>query len=190
MIINSQLVYYILIAIILIIIILFWFIWSDLIGAGFEPTSTRRVKRMLEMAKLKGEDVVYDLGSGDGRIVTMAACKYKVRSVGIEADPIRLAWSRLRAFLIRCPGRASFIWGNFFREDINQATVVTIFLSAKANQKLKYKLLTELEPGTRVVSYYWRITGWRTIKEDRENHLYLYIIGQTHHQFYGDRDKF
>lgn len=181
--INSQIISFILLTIIIIIVILFWVIWSDLIGAGFEPTSNRLVKRMLTMANLKGGDVLYDLGSGDGRIVTRAACAYNVRAVGIEADPLRFVWSKFRALLKRCPGEMSFIWGNFFREDLSQATVVTIFLSAKANQKLKYKLLTELRSGTRVVSYYWRIKGWRTIQEDRENHLYLYIIGQTHHEY-------
>ncbi|HTX61196.1 MAG TPA: SAM-dependent methyltransferase [Methanobacterium sp.] len=180
---TSQLINYLLILVLIIIIIVFWFFWSDIIGAGFEPTSTRRVKLMLQIAQVKPYDVVYDLGSGDGRIVTMAARTYNACSVGIEADPLRVGWSRLTVFLLGCRDKVKIIWGNFFKVDISQATVVTLFLSAKANHKLKKKLETELKPGTRVVSYYWRIKGWEVAREDKENHIYLYIIGQTHYGY-------
>jgi hypothetical protein len=123
--------------------------------------------------------LVYDLGSGDGRIIVEAARHHHAHSVGIEADPIRFGYSKIKILILRLQNQVSLIWANFFQEDISKATVVTLFLSAKANQKLRQKLLTELEPGTRVVTYYWRIKGWKPVREDNEKHIYLYIIGQT-----------
>ena len=75
--------------------------------------------------------------------------------------------------------KVKVIWGNFFNQTLTSATVVTLFLSSKANQQLKTKLQNELKPGTRIVSYYWTFHGWETVKEDREDKIYMYIIGKT-----------
>lgn len=174
---------YLIISVAVVSIFLLWIFWSDVIGAGFEPTSRKLVKRMLEMAQVDAGDVVYDLGSGDGRIVIEAARKFNAQSVGIEADPLRFIWSKLMMMILGLQEQVDILWGNFFREDISKATVVTLFLSGKANQNLKQKLQSELRPGTRVVSYYWSFRGWKPVQEDKENHIYLYIIGQTSYQY-------
>lgn len=183
MIISNQLIFYILLSIIIILILAVWIIWTDIIGAGFEPTSSKIVNLMLEMAHVNSGDLVYDLGSGDGRIVINAARLHNAHSVGIEADPVRYWYSRIRVKMLGLQSSVSVIWTNFFSEDLSKATVVTLFLSAKANQKLKQKLQTELKPGTRVVSYYWRIKGWKPVQEDKEKHIYLYIMGKTSHEY-------
>ena len=169
--------------ILIILIVVIWVIWTDIIGAGFEPTSSKIVKSMLEMARADGDDVVYDLGSGDGRIVIEAARIHHARSIGIEADPVRYWYSKVRVRILGLQDRVSLIWKNFFQVDLGGATVVTLFLSAKANQKLKLKLLHELKPGTRVVTYYWKFKGWKPVKEDHKKHIYLYIIGKTTHEY-------
>jgi hypothetical protein len=152
--------------------------WSAVIGAGFEPTSKRLVRKMLEMAEIDSKDVLYDLGSGDGRMVLEAAKKYNASAVGIEADPIRVIWSRL--FLFFSGQKSSkIVWGNIFKEDISEATAVTLFLGHNANQKLKTKLSNELKLGTPVVSYIWTFEGWKPIKVDDEDRIYLYVIGES-----------
>ena len=151
--------------------------WSVVIGAGFEPTSKGLVKKMLEMAEIGPNDVLYDLGSGDGRIVMEAVKSYGARAVGIEADPIRVLWSRMFLFFYDIQDKSKIIWGNFFNHDIIEATAVTLFLGGKTNQKLKDKLVKELKPGTRVVSYVWKFDGWEPTKVNYTDRIYLYIIG-------------
>lgn len=175
----GQIIYNIIILLILIIIFIFWIIWSDIIGAGFEPTSWKLVKRMLEMAGVDSHDIVYDLGSGDGRIVIESARIFNAHSVGIEADPLRYFWSKIKVSILGLQSQVSIVWGNFHKQDLSKATVVTLFLSDKANQKLKQKLQQELDPGTRVISYFWRFKGWKPVLTDEKNHIYLYIIGKT-----------
>ncbi|OEC84432.1 hypothetical protein A9507_02505 [Methanobacterium sp. A39] len=134
---------------------------------------------MLDMAEIGPEDIVYDLGSGDGRIVINAVKIYNAKAVGLEADPSRVFWSRLVITLSGIGNRAKIIWGNFFNQNISEATVVTLFLSDTANQKLKSKFLEELKPGTRIVSYVWKFRGWKPVKADETEEIYLYVIGQS-----------
>ena len=170
---------YIFIILVLIGLFLIWIFWSSIIGAGFQPTSKKLVKQMLDMAELRPDDVVYDLGSGDGRIVINAVKKYNSRAVGLEADPSRVFWSRLVITFSGIGNRAKIVWGNFFNQDISEATVVTLFLSDTANQKLKSKFLEELKPGTRIVSYVWKFKGWVPVKADETEEIYLYVMGQS-----------
>lgn len=156
-----------------------WMFWANIIGAAWQPTSKRRVRKMLEMAKVNSEDIVYDLGSGDGRIVIDAANEYNAKAVGIEADPLRVFWARLTILFSGLRNKAKIVWGNFFNENISEATVVTLFLSDKANQKLKSKFQQELKPGTRIVSYVWTFKEWKPVKSDNIDEIYLYIIGKS-----------
>jgi cyclopropane fatty-acyl-phospholipid synthase-like methyltransferase len=153
--------------------------WSVVIGAGFEPTSRRIVDKMLEIAEIDSNDVLYDLGSGDGRIVIEAVKSYGARGVGIEADPIRVLWSRMLLFLYGIQDKSQIKWGNFFNEDLDEATAVALFLGDKTNQKLKEKLVKELKPGTHVVSYVWKFNDWKPAKVDYDDRIYLYIIGES-----------
>ena len=160
-------------------VFIIWIFWSSIIGAGFQPTSKRLVKQMLDIAEVSSDDIVYDLGSGDGRIVIDAAKKYNAKAVGMEADPLRVFWSRLIITLSGLHSRAKIVWGNFFNQNISEATVVTLFLSDAANQKLKSKFQEELKPGTRIVSYVWTFNGWEPVKVDKTKEIYLYIMGQS-----------
>lgn len=155
-----------------------WIYWPEIIGAGWSPTPLPHVKRMLKMARVGPEDVVYDLGCGDGRIITIAAGEFGARAVGIEADPFRFFLSFLRVRFSGVRDKVSVRWGNFFNHNLKDATVVTVFLSTKANRKLKEKLKKELSPGTRVVSYYWIFDDLKMTECDPFLHLYLYEIGR------------
>ena len=168
-----------LIAVSSIVIVLIWIFWSFIIGAGWEPTSKTVVKKMLEMAEANENDIVYDLGSGDGRIVIEAAKKYNSKAVGVEADPIRVLWSRMMIRIFCLQNNVKIRWGNIFKQNISDATVVTMFLWKNINQELKPKLLAELKPGTRIVSYIWTFEGWEPVKIDNYEKIYLYVIGES-----------
>lgn len=163
----------------LIAIFMVWIFWSSIIGAGFQPTSRKLVKQMLDMAEVGSSDIVYDLGSGDGRIVIDSVKKYNAKAVGMEADPLRVFWSRLIIIILGIGNRAKIVWGNFFNQNISEATVVTLFLSDTANQKLKSKFQEELKPGTRIVSYVWTFKGWIPVKVNKAEEIYLYVIGES-----------
>lgn len=153
-----------------------WIYWPEIIGAGWSPTPMENVKKMLKIAEVGKDDVVYDLGCGDGRIIAIAAGEFGVRAVGIEADPLRFLFSFVRIKISGLGNKVKVIWGNFFHVNLEEATVVTVFLSNKANRKLKEKLQRELSPGTRIISYCWIFDGWKPVKTDPSSHLYMYQI--------------
>lgn len=145
----------------------------------FVPTRESVADDMLRMAKVTSADVVYDLGSGDGRILMLAAQKYGARGVGIEIDPKLVAIAQQVAKDGEAEGRVTFIHGDLFEADISPATVVTIYLSPGVNRKLEPKLRKELRPGTRIVSHQFPIGTWppeETKEAEDGTTLYLYTI--------------
>ncbi len=167
------------IIIIIIILAAISILWPLLIGAAWSPANKRVVNKMLKMAEVNSKDIVYDLGSGDGRIVAEAALNHHATAIGIEADPIRVIWSRIALKFRGQDKRTRIIWGDIFKQDISYATVVTVFLWQRTNKKLKKKLQEELKPGTRVVSYIWTFSGWTPLAVDRQDRIYLYVIGES-----------
>jgi SAM-dependent methyltransferase len=127
----------------------------------YEPTPIHVANTMLMLAKVGPQDVVYDLGSGDGRIVIMAAQQFGARGVGIDIDPARIAEARTNARKAGVEDKVQFIEGDMFQVDLRPATVVTLFLHPGPNLKLRPKLLTELKPGSRIVSYVWDMGDWQ-----------------------------
>ena len=152
--------------------------------APFVPTPMVVVEKMLEMAQVTSRDFIYDLGSGDGRIVIMAARKYGARGVGIDLDESLLREARFNASAGGVSGSVEFINQDVTKADISAATVVTIYLLPESNLILKPMLIQQLRRGTRVVCHNYRIDGWDdreketvTLKdEEGEDHnVYLYI---------------
>jgi cyclopropane fatty-acyl-phospholipid synthase-like methyltransferase len=131
---------------------------------NFVPTPMHAVEAMLDLAKVTRDDVVYDLGSGDGRIVIMAAEKYGARAVGLELDPALVAASRRAAREKGVADRVTFVEGDLFAADLSPATVVTMYLSSRINERLLPKLRRELKPGARVVSHDFDFRGLPTEK--------------------------
>jgi SAM-dependent methyltransferase len=121
----------------------------------FEPSPQNVVDRMLEIAKVGKDDLVYDLGSGDGRIVITAAKKYGARGVGIDLDPQRVAEAKANAKEAGVEDKVKFMVGDLFKTDFSDATVVTLFLFSHVNRQLRPELWRQLKVGTRVVSYIW-----------------------------------
>ena len=146
----------------------------------FTPTWEPVVFEMLELARVTRDDVVYDLGSGDGRIVIHAAQKYGARGVGVEIDPRLVEASREVAREAQVSERVSFIQGDLFTADISEATVVTLYLSTSINRELEPRLRRELRPGTRIVSHQFRLGDWvpdRTVRSKVDGtELFLWIV--------------
>jgi SAM-dependent methyltransferase len=126
----------------------------------FEPTPDPVVRAMLELAGVGPGDVVYDLGSGDGRIPIAAARDFGARGVGIEIDPALVSRARAGARAAGVADKVTFRRGNMHEANIRDATVVTLFLHPEPNIKLRPKLRAELRPGARVVSYMWDMGDW------------------------------
>ncbi|MFO7306648.1 MAG: class I SAM-dependent methyltransferase [Gammaproteobacteria bacterium] len=119
----------------------------------FVPTPHEIVDRMLEVADVGPDDVVYDLGCGDGRIVIAAAKKFGARGFGVDLDPQRIREARESAKAAGVEHLVKFEVGDLFETDLSEATVVTLYLLPELNRKLKPKLLAQLKPGARVVSH-------------------------------------
>lgn len=129
--------------------------------APFIPTPPAVVAEMLRVAAVGAYDVVYDLGSGDGRIVIAAAKRHGARATGVEYDPRLVAVSRRNAGAAGVADRVRFLEGDLFKVDLSPATVVTVYLLPDVNRKLRDKLLAELRPGTRVVAHDFDMESWR-----------------------------
>jgi SAM-dependent methyltransferase len=144
----------------------------------YEPSPQNVVERMLKLANVHKGDVVYDLGCGDGRIVITSAKQFRATGVGIDIDPLRIKESLQNARKAGVMNRVTFRLEDLFTADIQDATVVTLFLSDSVNSKLRPKLLRELKPGTRVVSYYWDMDDWKPDKriEVDGDPIYLWTI--------------
>jgi SAM-dependent methyltransferase len=126
----------------------------------FVATPPEVVDAMLRAARVTSADIVYDLGSGDGRIVIAAAKKYGARGVGIEINPQLVAESNASARAAGVSHLVQFIERDLFTADFSAATVVALYLSPSLNERIKPRLLRELRPGTRIVSHVYDMLGW------------------------------
>jgi cyclopropane fatty-acyl-phospholipid synthase-like methyltransferase len=131
------------------------------------PSSDAVVDEMLRLAKVRPGDVVYDLGSGDGRIVIAAARTYGARGIGIELNPELIEQSKQNALAAGVSERVTFLQQYLFTADLSEATVVTLYLGPEVNALLLPKLKRELKPGARVVSHNYLIGNWRPQKTVR-----------------------
>lgn len=127
----------------------------------YYPSTPEAVEAMLKAANLQPDDVLYDLGSGDGRIPIKAATDYGVKAVGIEINPKLVEEATAAAQKAGVADKVTFREENFFRADLREATVVTLFLSESLNLSLKPKLLRELRPGSRIVSHDFPMGDWK-----------------------------
>jgi SAM-dependent methyltransferase len=126
----------------------------------FAPSRPALVDAMLTLAEVSADDVVYDLGSGDGRVLIRAAQKFGARGVGIELDPQLVELSRQIAVEGEVADKVTFLEADFFSSNLSSATVVTLYLSESINTRLEPKFRKELRPGTRIVSQRFGMRNW------------------------------
>jgi len=165
-------------------------VWAD--EAEWRPpfitTPPEVVERMLQLAGTRADDLVVDLGSGDGRIVIIAAQKFGARGLGIELDPALVEKSRENAKRMKLDERVRFVEGDVLRADISAASVVTVYLLPALMVQLQARFLDQLAPGTRIVSHSFTMAGWPPDRSEMvklsgshpgqgdESRLYLWIV--------------
>jgi cyclopropane fatty-acyl-phospholipid synthase-like methyltransferase len=148
----------------------------------YVPTPQDIVEKMLDLAKVTSDDVVYDLGSGDGRIVITAAQKYGAHAVGVEINPDLYRQSSDRIKQLGLEDRAHIICEDMFDVSLSRATVVTLYLLTSFNEKLRPRLERQLHPGARIVCHDFHVPGWDpekvievTSKNGISHKIYLYV---------------
>jgi SAM-dependent methyltransferase len=149
----------------------------------YVPTPTAVVDKMLEMARVGKDDVVYDLGCGDGRIVIAAARKHGARGVGIDLDPARIQEANENLAAANLRGRVRFIEADLFKSDFSEATVVALYLLPEVNAALRPQLWRQLKPGTRVVSHAYDMgPAWppERIEVVDDRPIFFWTIRQQH----------
>ena len=145
----------------------------------YMPTHEKVVAEMLKVAKVGKDDILYDLGSGDGRIVITAAKEFGTRGVGVDIDPDLIREARENAVKAGVADKVKFVQQDLFETDIREATVVTLYLWPEINRRLRPKLLSDLKPGTRVVSHNHDMGDWKPLKTVRVRVPHEYIISKT-----------
>lgn len=144
--------------------------------APYVASPTRIVDRMLELASIKPGETLYDLGSGDGRILIAAAGKYKAKAVGVEISPKLAAEATERIRQAGLQNRAKVIEGDLLETDLSGADVVTIYLATSLNEKLRPRLEKYLKPGARVISHDYAVPGWKPAFVDRADERRGHVI--------------
>lgn len=144
----------------------------------YVPTPQPVVDAMLKLAEVKKGDILYDLGSGDGRIPVTAARVYGIRATGIDIDPERIAEAKANVASNKVGNLVSIRQEDLFEADFRDASVVTLYLLPSLNEKLKPRLLAELKPGTRIVSNTFDMGDWKPEKtqEVEGRNIYLWTI--------------
>ena len=148
----------------------------------YVPTPQKLVDVMLLMAEVKKDDLVYDLGAGDGRLVITAAKTYGARGIGVEIDPALLAMARRKAAQAKVEDKVEFRQQDLFKSDFKDATVITLYLLDELNRRLRPQLLAQVRPGTRIVSHAFHMGEWqpdaeRTLKIEGKNYdAYAWVV--------------
>ncbi len=151
--------------------------------APYYPTPETVVERMLKLGGLKAGEKMFDLGSGDGRIVIMAAEKFKADATGVEFDADLVKESSTRIRSLGLEKRARIIHGDIAKQDFSSAALLTVYLLPTSNSKIRPLLEKQLKPGTRIVAHDFTFQDWTPIKEEhieddgegRSHTLYLYV---------------
>ncbi len=151
---------------------------QDNLDVPYVPTPTEVVEAMLKVSKVGKNDVVYDLGCGDGRIVITAAKKYGATGIGVDLNPERIKEANANAAENGVANKVKFYEGNLFDFDFSKASVLTLYLLPDVNMKLRPKILSEMRPGSRVVSHAFNMGDW---KPDQEltvdgRKIYLWVV--------------
>jgi ribosomal protein L11 methylase PrmA len=141
----------------------------------FVPTPQEVVEDMLRLANVQKGDVLYDLGSGDGRIAITAARKYGIKATGIDIDPQRIREASENAKKAGVTSLVQFRQEDLFTADFKDATVITLYLLPDLNVKLRPKLWNELKPGTRIVSHQFEMGAWKPEKRLESNGRTIYF---------------
>ena len=160
--------------IILFIVGLLWVLIPAMYGLPSRPTHPERIRVALQLANLKADELLYDLGSGDGRVLAIAAREFGAKAVGIEIGPAQRAFSRLAALYNGVSDRVRIEAGNFYKSDVRNADVVFIYATSTEVAKLASLLEKQMKPGSRVVSISADFPEWEPSDFDEQGLIFVY----------------
>lgn len=158
------------------------YLWDYQYDVPFVPTPYEVVNEMIRIAGVGKDDILYDLGCGDGRIVITAVKKTGCKGIGIDLNPVRIEESKKNAAEAGVENRVKFLQEDLFEADFSEATVLTLYLLQSVNLELRPKILRTLKPGTRVVSHDFSMKDWEADKftevelERRTHDIYFWIV--------------
>ena len=141
----------------------------------FVPLPMSTVRKLLKLAKIKKNDVIYDLGCGDGRVVIAAAKEYGVNATGIESSPILYWLSKMNVRRSKLDKKVKLVRGDLFKHNLSKASVIIVYLTPRLNSKLKPKLEKELRKGARIVSAAHAFKGWNEVRKIKTGHFHSYL---------------
>ncbi len=153
-----------------------YFLWPLFKGAPWVPTRMKKVRQMLTLADIQPDEILYDLGCGDGRFIVTAARKFGAKAIGIELNILLYVWCQLLITILGLRKRVKIIRGNFFKRDLSEADVVICYLLQATNELLEDKLLRELKPTTRVISNSFVFNKLPIVIEDLNSGIYVYKV--------------
>lgn len=155
---------------------IFYLLIAFVTGAPFVPSTKSTSRTMIELARVKPGMNLYDLGSGDGRLLFLAA-KKGATATGAEINPFLVAWTFIRKTLSPYRNRISVRWQNFWKTNLSDADVVFVYLLPWKMEKLAQKLQKELKPGSLVVSNSFIFPKWNILRQDTKTHVYVFRVG-------------
>jgi len=156
-----------------------WLLIPILYGLPWVPTNPRRIRRALQLAQLRPDEVVYDLGAGDGRVLVMAAREFGARAVGIEISPLQCCAAWLNTRFSGVGGRVTIHWRSIYTSDLANADVVFAHTTAAQAPRLRVSLEGRLHPGARVVTILYDLEGWQPQDMDDREMVFLYHMPPT-----------
>jgi predicted RNA methylase len=163
-------------SILLFIITLLWILIPSFYGLPSRPTQYDRIRRALQLADLKPDEVLYDLGAGDGRVLLIAAREFGAKAVGVEVGPVQCALIWLKMTGSGLGDKVKIQWGNFFKTDLSEADVVYVYATSKEVLKLAPYLENQVKPGARVVSISADFPEWEPSLFDDHDLVFVYAM--------------
>ena len=166
-------------SILVFILALLWILVPALYGLPPVPTRPERIRKALKLANLQPDEVLYDLGAGDGRVLLIAAREFGAKAVGIEVGPIQCALIWLRAVASGFGNKIQVRWANFYKANLNDADVIFVYATSKEVVKLAPHLERQLKTGARVVSISADFPEWEPATFDEHDLIFLYEMPPT-----------
>ena len=166
-------------SILLFILISLWMLIPALYGLPLVPTKPDRIRKALKLAHLRPNQILYDLGAGDGRVLFIAAREFGTKAVGIEIGPVQCMWIWLRIKLSGLGNQIQVRWADFYKADLSQAEVVYVYATSEEAVKLAPHLEEQLKKGTRVVSISADFPEWEPLAFDKDKLIFVYAMPPT-----------
>lgn len=166
-------------SILLSVFVLLWFYVPAIYGLPSVPTKPKRIRHALKMANLQPNEVLYDLGAGDGRVLLMAAHEFGAKAVGIEIGPIQCAWIWLRSTASGLGNQIQVRWGNFYKADLHAADVVFLYATSKEVAKLAPHLEGQMKKSARLVAISADFPEWEPSLFDDRDLIFVYEMPPT-----------